>query len=218
MSDQPDDEGLSLEEITAVVDEANRHGGRPVAAHAQGTAGVLNAIRGGVTSIEHGYGIDDECIDEMLARGTVLVPTLSAAMHSPERGTVPDYLYEKWVRWSEVAQKRLAHAFSRGVKVALGTDAGAAPHGANLRELAHMVTLGMTPMHAVEAGTRHAADLMGLGAELGTLEAGKLADLVVCDGDPLACIDVLADPAHVVLVAKEGRIVKHTPCQDRRSA
>lgn len=207
-TDQPDDEGLTQEEIAAVVDEARRHRGRPVAAHAQGTAGILNAVQGGVTSIEHGYAVDDECIDLMLERGTFLVPTLSSATRVPERGTVPEYLYQKKVRWSAIAQENIANALQRGVKVALGTDAGICPHGRNLEELVYLVKLGLTPMQAIQAGTRNAAELLGLSEDLGTLEPGNHADLVVCDGDPLAGIDVLADPANIVFVTQEGRTVK----------
>lgn len=209
-SDQPDDEGLTQEEIAAVVDEARRHGGRPVAAHAQGTAGVLSAVRGGVTSIEHGYAVDERCIDEMLDRGTYLVPTLSTAMRIPARGSVPDYLYEKKVRWSALARERIALAIERGVTIALGTDSGVCPHGRNLEELGHLTDLGLSPVQALQAGTRNAAELLGLADVLGTLEPGKHADLVVCAGDPLTDISCLADPTNVLLVAQNGRIVKRT--------
>ncbi|MBL1119860.1 amidohydrolase family protein [Streptomyces sp. 110] len=207
-TDQPDDEGLATDEMAAIVDEALRRHGRPVAAHAQGTTGIRNAVLAGVTSIEHGYGIDDETIDVMLEHGTTLVPTLTTAASIPERGSVPDFLYQKKIRWSALAMERVAEAIRRGVPIALGTDSGVTSHGHNLRELAHLVDLGLSPMGAIEAGTRVAARLLGLDADLGTIEPGKLADLVVCRTDPLHDIADLADPDNILLVMQAGRPVK----------
>ncbi|GAA2417430.1 amidohydrolase family protein [Actinomadura vinacea] len=213
-SDQPEDEGLTVEEIAAVVDETRRHRGRPVAAHAHGAQGIKNALRGGVSSIEHGYLIDDEGIDLMLEKGAFVVPTLSTFHVGRERFTAA--AYEKKMRMAEAAVERLGEAVRRGVKVALGTDAGAVPHAQNLRELGHMVNLGLSPLEAIRTGTLNAAQLMGLDETLGTIEPGKTADLVVCDGDPLADIDVLGDPANVVLVMQEGRLAKRTLAEAAR--
>ncbi|MCQ8193833.1 metal-dependent hydrolase family protein [Streptomyces rugosispiralis] len=207
-TDQPDDEGLATDEMAAIVDEALRHRGRPVAAHAQGTSGIRNAVLAGVTSIEHGYGIDDETIDLMLEHGTILVPTLTTAATIPEPGSVPDFLYQKKIRWSALAMERVAEAIRRGVPIALGTDSGVTSHGHNLRELAYLVDLGLSPMGAIEAGTRVAARLLGLDTDLGTIEPGKLADLVVCRTDPLHGIASLADPDNILLVMQAGRLVK----------
>jgi imidazolonepropionase-like amidohydrolase len=207
-SDQPEDEGLTVEEVAAVVDEVSRHRGRPVAAHAQGTQGIKNALRGGVTSIEHGYLIDDEGIDLMLAAGAYLVPTL-ATFHVPRADYTPA-AYEKKQRLAEVAMARLSEAIRQGVRVALGTDSGVGPHAQNLRELEYLVELGMSPLEAIRAGTLTAAQLLGLGDTLGTVTRGKTADLVVCQGDPVADIRLLGDPANVRLVMQGGRIVKRT--------
>jgi imidazolonepropionase-like amidohydrolase len=198
--DQPDDEGLTVEEIQAVVDEVARHGGRPVAAHAQGTAGILNAIRGGVTSVEHGYGINDEAIDLAGEQGVFLVPTLST-FDGIDKATMQPYHYEKKTRWANVTRENIGHAIERGIKIALGTDAAVAPHGQNLRELEHLVDLGMSPAAAIVAGTSD---------ELGTVQAGKIADLVVCDGDPLADITLLGKPENVVAVVQAGVVRKNT--------
>jgi imidazolonepropionase-like amidohydrolase len=207
--DQPDDEGLTTEEIQAVVDEVARHGGRPVAAHAQGTAGILNAIRGGVTSVEHGYGINDEAIDLAGEKGVFLVPTLST-FDGIDRASMQPYHYEKKMRWSDITRENISHAIERGVKIALGTDAAVAPHGQNLRELEHLVDLGMRPADAIVAGTRTAAELLGLADELGTIQAGKIADLVVCAGDPLTDITLLGKPENVVAVVQAGVVRKNT--------
>jgi len=207
-SDQPEDEGLTEEEIRAVVEEVSRHRGRPVAAHAQGTAGILNAIRGGVTSIEHGYLIDDRAIDLALEHGTFLVPTLST-FGNLERGVaMPDHVYEKKRRLAGEADKRIAEAIARGVKIAVGTDAPVSRHGHNLEELGRLVALGMSPMQAIVAATSVSSELCGVGDRLGTVEVGKLADLVVCEGDPLADISVLEHAENIKLVVQSGRIVK----------
>jgi imidazolonepropionase-like amidohydrolase len=208
--DQPDDEGLTTEEIQAVVDEVARHGGRPVAAHAQGTAGILNAIRGGVTSVEHGYGINDEAIDLAGEKGVFLVPTLSTVFDGIDKATMQPYHYEKKLRWANITRENISHAIERGIKIALGTDAAVAPHGQNLRELEHLVNLGMRPADAIVAGTRTAAELLGLADELGTLQAGKIADLIVCAGDPLADITLLGKPENVIAVVQAGFVRKNT--------
>jgi imidazolonepropionase-like amidohydrolase len=207
--DQPDDEGLSEEEIRAVVDEVSRHGGRPVAAHAQGTAGILNAIRGGVTSVEHGYGIDARARELAGERGTFVVPTLSTVFDGIDKSTMEPYHYEKKVRWSGITKENISAAIAEGVRIALGTDSAICPHGRNLRELTHLVTLGMSPLDAITAGTRTAAELLGLDDRIGTLAAGKEADLVVCDGDPLADISVLAEPTSVAYVLQGGTVRKN---------
>jgi imidazolonepropionase-like amidohydrolase len=206
--DDPDDEGLTVEEMKAVVDEVSRHGGKAVAAHAQGRAGILNAIRAGVTSIEHGYGLDDEAGDLAGELGITVVPTLSTVYAGIDKDRMPDYHFQKKVRWSGVTKEHISRAIERGVPIALGTDAAVCPHGQNLMELSYLVDLGMDPLEAIVAGTRTAAELLGLGDRLGTLEPGKLADLVVCDGDPLRDIGVLGDPANVVVVLQEGAVRK----------
>ncbi|WP_306316486.1 MULTISPECIES: amidohydrolase family protein [unclassified Streptomyces] len=207
--DHPDDEGLTEDEIRTVVEELARHGGRPVAAHAQGTAGILNAIRGGVTSVEHGYGMSAQARELAGEKGTFVVPTLSTVFDGIDKATMEPYHYEKKVRWSSITKENISAAISEGVRIAMGTDAAMVPHGRNLRELTHLVALGMTPLRAITTGTLSAAELLGLDAEIGSLEAGKRADLVVCEGDPLADIELLADPANVVLVAQGGVLRKN---------
>ncbi|MFD5125922.1 amidohydrolase family protein [Streptomyces sp. NPDC058385] len=206
--DQPDDEGLTEEEIRSVVDEARRHGDKPVAAHAQGNAGILNALRGGVTSIEHGYGIDDRALDLAGERGAFLVPTLSTVYAGINKDTMPDYHYQKKVRWSGITKENIAHAIERGTRIAMGTDAAVGPHGVNLMELSYLVDLGMSPMDAIVAGTRTSAELLGMDDRLGTVTAGRSADLVLCAGDPLTDIGILGDPANIVCVVQDGVVRK----------
>ncbi|WP_329140428.1 metal-dependent hydrolase family protein [Streptomyces sp. NBC_00670] len=208
--DDPDDEGLTSEEMRAVVEEAARHRGRPVAVHAQGTAGIRNALRAGVTSIEHGYGITDELCDLALEQSTFLVPTLSTVFAPLDPATMPAYHYQKKSRWSGISKENIAHAISRGVRIALGTDAGVVPHARNLLELSHLVELGMASLDAIRAGTLDAARLLGVDERLGSLETGKTADFVVVDGDPVRDIGILGRPESVVLVAQAGQVRKNT--------
>jgi len=205
--DHPDDEGLRLDEVRAIVDELDRHGGKPVAAHAQGRKGILTALRGGVASIEHGYGIDDEGLDLMEERGTFLVPTLSTVF-AIDKARMQPYHYAKKVTWSEITKENIGNAIARGARIALGTDAGVCSHGENLRELEYLVQLGMSPMDAIVAGTRRGAELLGIADQVGTLRPGMVADLVATDVDPLQEIKALGDPATIRLVVTSGTIVK----------
>jgi imidazolonepropionase-like amidohydrolase len=209
-TDQPDDDGLGEDEIRVIAEVARSHGGRRVASHAQGRDGILNAVRAGVASIEHGYQIDREGIDGMLERGTFLVPTLTTATREPDPAKTLPVNYEKKMRWIRIAREHIPAALQAGVKVAMGTDCGVADHGANLTELARLVEFGLSPMQAILAGTRNAAELLGMTGEIGSLEPGKRADVVVADADPLADIAALADPDRIILVVKDGRVVKDT--------
>ncbi|WP_171171966.1 amidohydrolase family protein [Streptomyces sp. I05A-00742] len=203
-TDQPDDDGFLEDEIRTITEIAAGHRGKKVAAHAQGRGGILNAIRGGVASIEHGYEIDDEGIDLMLDRGTFLVPTLTTANTDPDPTKAASWAYAKKKHWQEVARRHIPHAIERGVRVAMGTDCGIAEHGTNLRELGHLVDCGMTPMGAILAGTSEAAELLGLAHEIGTLTAGKRADVVVARCNPLTDIKALATSENIRLVMKDG--------------
>jgi imidazolonepropionase-like amidohydrolase len=209
-TDQPDDDGLGEDEIRVIVEVARSHGGRRVASHAQGRDGILNAVRAGVASIEHGYQIGQAAIDGMLERGTFLVPTLTTATREPDPAKTLPVNYEKKMRWIRIAREHIPAALQSGVKVALGTDCGVADHGSNLTELARLAEFGLSPMQAILAGTRNAAELLGMSGEIGSLEPGKRADVVVADADPLADIAALADPGRIIMVIKDGRVVKDT--------
>ena len=215
--DDPDDQDLLDEEIVAAVDEARRHGGRPVAAHAQGRAGILAAVRGGVRSVEHGFGIDDEGCDLIGERGAFLVPTLSSTFQPLDPRKTPRWRYEKKLRWNERTKANIAAAIARDVPIAAGTDAGISPHGQNLSELSCLVQLGMSPMRAITAATSTAARLLGVDDTLGTLRPGYAADLVLCAGDPLRDVARLASPENIALVVQQGVVRKCTlPTPERR--
>jgi imidazolonepropionase-like amidohydrolase len=185
--DNPAHAHFSPEELDVLVAEATA-AGMYVMAHAQGADGIKNAVRAGIRSIEHGIFLDAEAIDLMLARGTWLVPTLVApqgVIDAAAAGVVfPPGVLEKATSLIDVHRRNVGTAMAAGVRVAMGTDAGVTPHGRNLRELVLMHDLGMTPAAVLEATTRSAAQLMGVDGDLGTIEPGKIADLVVVDGHP----------------------------------
>ncbi len=205
-NDDPTWLGMRAEAIAAVVEEGQAYGGKPVAAHAIGRAGIRAAVEGCVHSVEHGYDLDDELRAQMREQGTFLVPTLLETM-APVTASAGGA--RKSAHWHELAHDSIAASAAAGLKIAVGTDAGLSPdHGTNLKELGLLVRFGgLTPMQAIVAGTRTSAELCGVAEKLGTVEAGKLADLVVVAGDPLANIDTLGDPANILLVVKEGATV-----------
>ncbi|WP_371541294.1 amidohydrolase family protein [Streptomyces sp. NBC_00554] len=203
----PESGGLTGPELSAVVTEAERQGVVGVAAHAQGAAGIAAAVRAGVRSIEHGYLVDDTTLQDMGERGTYLVPTLSA-LTRPVCADGPPHLVEQRRRLRETALERLSVALTSGVRVVLGTDAGIAPHGGNLRELELLVRLGLSPAAAIAAGTSVAARMCRLDDEVGSVRAGLRADLVLTDVDPLTDIAALGEPDAIRTVIQGGRVVK----------
>ena len=205
--DDPTHAHFRLAELEVLVEEATA-AGISVMAHAQATTGIKNAIQAGIRSIEHGIYLDDEAIEMMLERGTFLVPTLVAptgVLRAAAAGAqIPEASLTKARDVIEAHRDSFGRAVKAGVKIAMGTDTGVTPHGENLAELALMVEGGMTPSEALVATTRTAAELMGLEDELGTLEPGKRADLVLVEGDPF---DVATLPDRINQVWKDGERV-----------
>ncbi len=188
------------EEAKAIVDEAHRLG-RRVAAHAIGSDGAASALRAGVDSIEHGVGLTDEILDQMVAKGVYWVPTAMVVVHvAPGRGG-------NWPRMVETERAAFGKAVKKGVKIAFGTDAGGyAWTGLNQAgEFKYYVDYGMTPMAAIRTATAVAAELLGWQDRLGTVEAGKLADIVAVPGDPL--VDI-REMEKVQFVMKAGVVYK----------
>ena len=215
-ADSPDASQFTIDEIRAIVEEAKAAGIRGTLAHAEGTVGIKNALRAGITSIEHGDLIDDEGIDLMLELDVPLVPTFNinfALMDEGRvsRGEVPPWAIEKMRYLFDRQQANFRHAVERGVRVVMGTDSfsGMYPPA----ELAYMSEFGLGPFRAIRAATCDAARLLGLADLIGTLEPGKQADLIAVSGDPLAEPELWRDPARIVLVMQGGRIVA-----DRRGA
>ncbi len=209
----PEDAHLTFEELSAGVAEARRFH-RCCACHAQGSDGILNATRAGVASIEHGVFMTDECAQEMCRQGTYLVPTLSAVKNilaHADKG-VPAYAVEKAARLEARHRESVALFHRAGGRIAMGTDAGTPfnYHGDNAHELALMVEVGLSPRDAILASTRHGAELMGLD-DRGQLEAGRIADMLVVDGNPLQDIAMVADPTNHRSVIKDGGVVRERP-------
>lgn len=208
--DVPTARGLTLEEMRAAIEEAHNVGKKSMA-HAQGSAGIKNAVLAGISSIEHGFYLTDEIIELMLKNGVFLVATLSAVHHIVENGLkagIPEY----GVRKAEEAQAAHVASFQKayraGVKIAMGTDA-ATPfnyHGRNAVELELMVKAGMKPVDALCAATRMGSELMGLGDKMGQVKPGFWADLILVDGDPLADVRLLQDVSKIKMVMKAGRV------------
>jgi imidazolonepropionase-like amidohydrolase len=196
------------EEVRAVVTIARDYGFK-VAAHAHGAEGIKRAIRGGVDSIEHGTFMDDEAIRLMKERGTYYVPTLSAgrwvAEHAKDPGFFPPLVRPKAAAIGPQLQDTFAKAYKAGVRIMFGTDTGVSAHGDNAREFRYMVEAGMPALEAIKAATIVPARFMGVADRLGSVEAGKLADLVAVPGDPL--VDI-ASLERVRFVMKEGKVYK----------
>ncbi|WP_163969736.1 metal-dependent hydrolase family protein [Oceanobacillus halotolerans] len=216
-TDRPEFTQFSPEELEIIVREAEYRAGVKVMAHAQGYEGIKNAVRAGIHSIEHGIFIDDEAIELMLENGTYLVPTLLAPVSVLEAAEssnhLPEYAVQKARDVIEIHQESAAKAYEAGVKIAMGTDAGVMPHGTNLRELDLMCKIGMTPMESIVATTKVAAECMGWDDRIGTVEEGKLADIVITKEDPIADISSLEDIANIVTVVKDGKVVKEEKTQ-----
>lgn len=211
-SDSPADAGFTVEEIRAAVEEAAAHGGKRVMAHAQAARGIKNALRAGVVSIEHGVWLDDESIEMMLEQDAFLVPTLVAPLwvsRHAAAGRVPPWAEQKARVVGADHRASISRAVRAGVKVAFGTDTGVGPHGSNGEEFAQLVEVGMSPMAAIRSATAVAAELLGWRDRVGTVGAGKLADLIGVEGNPLDDIALLGQPARVGLVVRGGSVLKN---------
>jgi imidazolonepropionase-like amidohydrolase len=196
------------EEIKAIVATAKDYGFK-VAAHAHGAEGMKRAIRAGVNSIEHGTFMDDEGIQLMKQYGTWLVPTITAGKATADSAKIPGYYSDivtpKALTTGPQIQATFAKAYKAGVKIAFGTDAGVFPHGKNWMEFGYMIEAGMPAMEAIKAATISAAELLGEKNKLGSIETGKLADIIAVDGDPLKDA---SNFGKVVFVMKDGVVYK----------
>jgi imidazolonepropionase-like amidohydrolase len=199
----------TLEELQAMVAEATKLDGRKVAAHAHGTEGIKIAVRAGVSSIEHGSFLDAEGARMMAERGTYLVPTLvagEAVERLANQGVLTGLRAEKARAAAAAMRNAIKLARANHVRIAFGTDAGVIPHGTNAHEFTLLVEWGgLSPMEAILTATKNASQLLGWDEKIGTLEAGKLADVIAVPGDPLADIHRMDS---TVFVMKDGVVYK----------
>jgi len=202
----PEDAHYTAEEMAAGISEGRRFNKRS-ASHAQGRDGILNAVRGGISSIEHGIFMDDTCVREMLAQGTYLVPTVAALRNILENkgNGIPDYVIEKTERISENHRRSIKMYYAAGGNIAMGTDAGTPfnKHGANAMELEFMAELGVKPIDALRFGTSNSADLVGLDDQ-GRVALGMSADFLVVNGNPGEDITKASRRENHRLVVKGG--------------
>jgi imidazolonepropionase-like amidohydrolase len=208
IADSGSGQQFTYDEMKAIVDTA-RMLDRKVAAHAHGAAGMKDAIRAGVSSIEHGTYLDDEAISLFKKHGAYLVPTIIAGKTVESAAKIPGFfpppIREKASTIGPLMQASFGKAYRGGVKIAFGTDAGVFPHGQNAKELEYMVEAGMPAIETILAATRNAADLIGRSNEIGSIQSGRYADLVAVKGDPAADIKLLQN---VNFVMKAGQVYK----------
>lgn len=203
---------FTYEELRAGVEEAHK-AGRKAASHAQGNEGIKNSLRAGIDTIEHGIFLDDEAIGLFLEKKAVLVPTLSAPFNIMEKGEksgIPAFVIEKTERVKDTHTESTKKAYQAGIPIAMGADAGTPfnGHGENLKELELLVAIGLSPMEAILSATHIAAETVGLGQMIGTIEEGKLADLIVVEGDPVKDIKILQNKNNIIAIMKDGRFFK----------
>jgi len=207
--DSPASPQFTLEELKAAAETAHM-GGRKIAAHAHGAEGIKNAILAGIDSIEHASLIDDEGIRLAKEHGTYLVMDIyndDYILNDAPKWGLPTENLEKERMVGRLQRENFRKAVQAGVKMAFGTDAGVYPHGDNARQFFYMVKFGMTPAQAIRAATSSAADLIGRAQNVGTIEAGKYADIIAVNADPLADVRALE---HVDFVMKGGVVYKDT--------
>jgi imidazolonepropionase-like amidohydrolase len=209
-NDDPHHPTLTVEEIRAACEEGAAQGRRTMA-HAQAAAGVKNALRGGVATIEHGIWLDDDALELMLDGGNALVPTLVAPLwvtRHAEAGRMPAWATEKARVVLDDHKQSVRRAIEAGVTIAFGTDTGVGPHGSNGEELLLLNELGLSPLDCLRSATAVAARTVGWEGAVGTLAEGAFGDLIGVLGDPLADLELLARAENVRLVVQGGRVAK----------
>jgi imidazolonepropionase-like amidohydrolase len=209
-NDLPHHPTLTLEEIRAAVEEAAAQG-RKVMAHAQANAGIKNALRAGVSTIEHGIWLDGDAIEMMLDGDRTLVPTLVAPLwvtRHAEQGRMPAWAAEKGRAVYEDHRTSVRLAIESGVRIAFGTDSGVGPHGSNGEEFLLLHELGMSTADCLRSATTVAAEVVGWKGQAGTLAGGAFGDVIGVPGNPLDDLELIARPENVRLVVKGGQVVK----------
>jgi imidazolonepropionase-like amidohydrolase len=211
-NDAPEFSQFNVHELKAIVREANMRAGAKVSAHAHGLGGIRNSVEAGIQFIEHGTFIDADTARLMHKKDTYLVPTCSvmgAAVEQANEGKIWGSNAENAIESDRVHQDNMIIAYNEGVKILMGTDSGVSPHGNNLRELELLCNIGMTPMEAIASGTIKAAKALEIDNEVGSIEIGKVADMIITDKNPLKDIAHLGNPNNILMVIQDGKIVKN---------
>jgi imidazolonepropionase-like amidohydrolase len=211
-NDAPEFSQFNVKELKAIVKEAEMRGGAKVSAHAHGLGGIKNSIKAGIQFIEHGTYIDQETAELMVKKGTYLVPTCSVmdgALEQAKQGLLDEASSQNAYDADRVHKGNMITAYKAGVKMLMGTDSGVSPHGNNLRELELLYDVGMTPIKAIASGTIEAAKALEIENEVGSIEVGKCADMIMVDKNPLKDIGHLENPDNVLMVIQDGDIVKN---------
>ncbi len=211
-NDRPEFTQFTMGELKTIVEEAQFRGGIKVMAHAHGAEGIKNAVKAGIYSIEHGTYVDKEACEMMAQAGTYLVPTFVVINLNREKalqGELPEYSRQGAIEIAKVHKENMELAYNMGVNIVAGTDCGVVEHGLNLLELTYLCDMGMEPMEAIQAATKKAAECLGWQNKVGTLEKGKLADIVVAKKDPMDDIGSLANKENILMVIKDGKIYKN---------
>lgn len=202
-----DNPQFTEEEVIAVVNAAKDYG-MWVAVHAHGSEGMKRAVIAGVNSVEHGTFMTEEVMDLMINKGTYYVPTISAGEFVAEKAKIDNYFPEivrpKAASVGPQIGNTFNKAYKRGVKIAFGTDAGVQPHGTNWKEFVYMVKFGMPPMETIQSATINTAKLLKIDSILGSIEVGKMADIIAIDGNPIEDINTMEN---VIFVMKEGELI-----------
>lgn len=211
-NDGPEHTQFTINELKVMVEEGKYRDDIKVMAHAHGVEGIKNALKAGIYSIEHGTYLDDEAINMMVDQGTYFVPTclvINLNKKYAEAGELPAYSIDQAIEIAKIHDKNVRNAYKAGVRIVMGTDCGVVPHGLNLKELGYLCDIGMTPEEAIMAGTKNAAECMGWQDKIGTIEEGKLADIIISKKNPILNIKSLGNHDNVVLVMKNGKILKN---------
>lgn len=210
-NDKPDDTQFTKKELKIIVEEARFRGKRTMA-HAHGLEGIKNCIEAGINSIEHGTYINKKTAAEMREKGVCLVPTLlvtAELARKAKKGELPSYTRKDAIEVAKVHRENIEAAYEEGVQLVMGTDSGVIEHGQNLKEFSYLSDIGMGPREILESATLKAVECIGWDDMIGSLDKGKLADIIVVKENPLEDIKSLADPDNILLVVKDGMIFKN---------
>lgn len=209
-NDSPEHPQFSMGELKVIVEEAGTRELKTMA-HAHGAEGIKNAVMAGIDSVEHGTYMDEEAIQMILENDVYLIPTLITQKYNKivaESGSMADYRVEDAIRVADIHRENIEKAYKAGVTMVMGTDSGVIEHGINLQELGLLCDIGMSPTEAIMSGTKVAAECLGWQDKIGTIEAGKLADVVISKKNPLSNINSLGNPDNIEVVIKDGNMLK----------